>query len=799
VSEAVATCEKAETKAGAPSGYQGDAWAFPASACALAYQVTRAPAHATRGIALLRALLEDVRQIGDGKACVAGAPPERAIAAIERDTGYAIRFIGPHAALAYDWLYDAPGMTEALRKQSRDCLRAWIDWYTRQGYLRTQPGANYHAGFVLAKTLAAIATAGEPGGAAAGDDTGTRHWREVVDEVFARQIVGNGLAGDQGGVPQGPHHGVLVGGDWPEGWQYGPLSVIEYALAARALEQQGVIFPEVRAWHDDLMLRYLHGLTPAGDQMYVGGDVENDGPTIGANPGPPTAVLLGPSSARAAGWAAALRHRPALARYGVPVFDALAEARGAVAVDPHGGSPPRAFLALGTRTLYARSDWGRGAFWAVFTSSPRQVDDHQHMDASNFVFSRGADALIVDPSPYGSRSSLTGNALTVDSDVVGPKYQPSQTPWSDADMPWARATASGVIAARADVAGAFAFASQPSDIGLARRDWVFLPEGELITIDRARTADRSHRLHLRLRTPAPLKLTDGIARGRVGASGLAIHPVLFSPPASPALAAIPAGGNCDDERFGACKVARFAVTEYAVDLSGPEALAIQVIDGLAAAAPPAGVKSLNDPTIAGVPDGNRAVVGAAVTRDGRTTFVVTSAGARTAGDSSALAYVVPVAGPTRQVVFDAPEDARGRASVAATPAGDGRCRVVLHAGGAQPMAGRPVVFTLAPAAGGGCAVTEDPAAPMSGGNASMKRDLPAARGAHQGREGWRQLLRRARHLPHKRALAAGAGLAFVVVALLLWRLVAGRARRRGAPPSASFRSAGAGAERDRRR
>ena len=42
-------------------------------------------------------------------ACVVGATPKQAIAAIRRDTGYAIRFIGPHAALAYDWLHDAPG------------------------------------------------------------------------------------------------------------------------------------------------------------------------------------------------------------------------------------------------------------------------------------------------------------------------------------------------------------------------------------------------------------------------------------------------------------------------------------------------------------------------------------------------------------------------------------------------------------------------------------------------------------------------------------------------------------------
>jgi hypothetical protein len=228
-------------------------------------------------------------------------------------------------------------------------------------------------------------------------------------------------------------------------------------------------------------------------------------------------------------------------------------------------------------------------------------------------------------------------------------------------------------------------------------------------------------------------------------------------------------------------VARFAVSEYAVDLPGPEALAIHVLDGLAGAAAPAGVKSMGDPAIAGAPERNREVAGAAVTRDGRTTFVVTAASARAAADSSRLSYFVPVAGPTRQVVFDAPEDGQGRASVEVTPAGDGRCRVSLSAGGARPMAGRPLIFTLAPAAaGGGCVAREDAAAPMSGGSVSARPDLPAARRAHPAGDKLRRLLHRARHLPHKKALAAGAGAAGLLVLALLWWAVAGRSRRREA-------------------
>jgi hypothetical protein len=144
------------------------------------------------------------------------------------------------------------------------------------------------------------------------------------------------------------------------------------------------------------------------------------------------------------------------------VYDALAEARNAADVDFASTQPPTMYFAPGTRNLYARSGWDAGATWAVFTSPPRLVPDHQHMDASNLVLSRGQDTLIVDPSPYGSRSTLTGNALSADSNVVQGDYKPSQTPWSTADMPWERQGGSGIVAARSDYAAAFNFTGTPS-------------------------------------------------------------------------------------------------------------------------------------------------------------------------------------------------------------------------------------------------------------------------------------------------------------------------------------------------
>src|SRR5262249_13413699 len=158
------------------------------------------------------------------------------------------------------------------------------------------------------------------------------------------------------------------------------------------------------------------------------------------------------------------------------------------------------------------------------------------------------------------------------SDVVMEHYKPSQTPWSEAELVWARGAASGAVAARADIARAFDFQSRQSDVPLAWRDWVFLPEGEIVVIDRALTGGSGRSAYVRSRRPATRALADGVARGVTRGSALAIHPVIREPPAEPSVRAVPAGGECGDENFGRCTVARFRVGEYALRVAGEQVL-----------------------------------------------------------------------------------------------------------------------------------------------------------------------------------------------------------------------------------
>jgi hypothetical protein len=255
-----------------------------------------------------------------------------------------------------------------------------------------------------------------------------------------------------------------------------------------------------------------------------------------------------------------------------------------------------------------------------------------------------------------------------------------------------------VIAARADFAKAFRFSETPSDVLFARRDWVFLPEGEIAAIDRVVTGSPALKTYLRFRTPAHLAFAADrrLASGTVGQSGIAIHAVALSggTPSARSLAI----SDCERGPFGACKGTRAPVDEYAVDLPGPAALAVHVIDGLRKDEAPAQVSPLGE-----------GILGASILRGGRRTLVIATKAAE-AGPGAAMTYAAPGDRTARHVVFDAPEGESGRAMVRADVK-DGHCQIdIKPAPPGSGFAGRPLVFTTAPISGS-CAVAEDLDAP----------------------------------------------------------------------------------------
>lgn len=664
---AVALCDEDRASPHKHDGaqYMGSEWAKMLQACLVAWAATDQPAYATSAIRYFTALLDDLDVIGDGKGGDKAAT---------RDSGYAIRNLAPYTAIAYDWLHATPGMTPQLRARARQRWAAWLTWFQDKGYHPRDPGSNYQAGYLIAATLIAIAQGGE-----AAEESGPELWKFVADELWAKDMA-RGLASG----------GVLDGGDWDEGWQYGPLAVAEYALAARIGKRHGLTVDGVTAWLSSLLRRHVYALTPS-DRMWAGGDFDDEHAYMKPSVLTLAAVALGDAKPDDRRWAKGELARLALTDTDALLYDALATVGDAAEPVPR-ASWPTWYQAPATATLFTRTGWDDHAIWFVAACAQTNGLDHRGPNAGNFVLSRGGADLIVDPSPYGSLSTLTGNAPAVASKHLPSKYVPSQGAWSeDIAWRWATKTRGGVVAARCDYADAFRFQDRTSDVPEALRDLVLLPspdghDASLVVVDRATTGAAERKMYLRFRVPAELAIDPSGA----GTATIKDARVTIRGGQAPSIGKSPLK-DCfkDGVQRGQCDAARFPVTDYRVELAGPAPRAVHVID--ATGAKDARAAATSTP-ISGAGWTGVRIQG---TRDAVVVWPTPP--------GSVLAYRAPKGKAITHVVLDAPAQ-DGKASVSAVPDGDA-CAVTLAAGGT--FSGTPVIVTLDDA----CVVTADPEEP----------------------------------------------------------------------------------------
>jgi MYXO-CTERM domain-containing protein len=645
--------------------YMGAEWSKMLQACLVAWAATDKPEYGTAALKYFTALIDDLDKIGDGKG------GDNAVA---RDSGYPIRNLGPYTAVAYDWLHDFPGMTPELRARARRRWAAWLTWFRDKGYHPRDPGSNYQAGYLISATLAAIAQGGE-----AAEESGPALWKFVADELWGKDMAAALSTG-----------GVLDGGDWNEGWQYGPFSVAEYALAARIGKAYGLATTGITAWLDSVLRRHVYALNP-GDRLWAGGDYDDDHAYMSPQVLVLDAISLGDASPDDKRWAKGELSRLKLTDKDALLYDALAMLGDPPALVPREAWPTW-YQAAATGTLFTRTSWDPHAIWFVAACAQTSGLDHRGPNAGNFVLSRGAADLIVDPSPYGSLSTLTGNAPTVRSGHKLANYLPSQLAWSEGvAWVWATKTTGGIVAARCDYSDAYRFQDRKSDVPVALRDFVLVPSADghdasLVIVDRATTGEVDHKMYLRFRVPAEL----AIDQAGTGTATINDARVTISGAHAPSLGRTKLK-DCFQEgtKRGNCDAARFPVTDYRVEIPGPEPRALHVIDATGATG---GVKH------------------GALSGDGWT-------GVRIQGTRDAavvwpnkpdgeLAVRAPKGQPGKPltlVVLDAP--ARdGKATVSAKPDGEA-CAVTIAAGGSVPA--KPVIVTLDAA----CAVAADPEQP----------------------------------------------------------------------------------------
>ena len=175
-----------------------------------------------------------------------------------RDTGYDIRFGLRNLMLAYDWLHDT--FTAPERALIAKIAIEWVDHYhNTPEYAESQPVENYYAGYLQGIALTAVATAGD----VSADDT---------NRMFG--LLRTKLANE---VPLMNQR--LAGGDWAEGWNYGPYAVTELQLVNLLMKEIGEDWSPVFDWVQSLPLSMTYQMAPDFSETRSYGGYSGDYPS----------------------------------------------------------------------------------------------------------------------------------------------------------------------------------------------------------------------------------------------------------------------------------------------------------------------------------------------------------------------------------------------------------------------------------------------------------------------------------------------------------------------------------------
>lgn len=175
------------------------------------------------------------------------------------DSGYGIRNYVPAMALIFDWLYDSPLLTPALKTAIIGRIQNWMDFYALSGYAAAEPISNYNSGYVLGGVLAGIAVYGE--------------------SAQANAVWTKGLALFDAG--RQAFDLTMSGGHWVEGWNYGTGVYERYLQSASAMKTGTGQSTYISSnWLNNNVTFKVNALTPDGKFFYDdglwSGDLQGD-------------------------------------------------------------------------------------------------------------------------------------------------------------------------------------------------------------------------------------------------------------------------------------------------------------------------------------------------------------------------------------------------------------------------------------------------------------------------------------------------------------------------------------------
>ena len=347
-------------------GYEGDGYLPEVMSLGLCYRVvhgTDAQAEAKYGAAGARLLMAMATPASSG-----GQAPST-------DDGYGIRNYGVGMATGYDWL--GPALSASQKQSVVASLNAWIDWYDGSGFSNAEPIGNYFAGYLLAKTTTAIATDPDNSNAAKyWSDVQTRMWGQLGNPAYAAS---------------------MLGGGWPEGWQYGPRAVEEMAQFLWAVKTgkgidwgsalplahdeasyvRSFAWPSLKHMDDQGTIHSQARLAPSSSAARaLAGILEYGGDPAAASARSYAADLIATNGDDGALWDAFLYADPTLS------------------TQPY-TADPLSYFATGPGHVAVRSEWQKDAVWGTFVAGP-YIDAP---DSGEQLFDQGSVAVVQGDQP----------------------------------------------------------------------------------------------------------------------------------------------------------------------------------------------------------------------------------------------------------------------------------------------------------------------------------------------------------------------------------------------------------------
>ncbi len=347
-------------------GYEGDGYLPEVMNLGLCYRVesgvddASAEMHAAAGVRLLETIATPVASGGQDPST---------------DDGYGIRNYGVAMATGFDWMY--PAMTASDVSDIVTSLNLWVNWFDSSGFCNAAPISNYFQGYLLAKTATAIATAGD-------NESATAYWSDVQSRLWTQ-------------LTQPQFAASMVGGGWPEGWEYGPRAVEEYTqflFAAKTGEQLDWWSQTPNAHDEAAYITYfawpsrlhmddqgtVHSqaiLSPPGVTMaYLSGLLQDNADPYAATARSATAALVATNADVFAPWESFFYVDPSL-----PLTDYTLQ--------------PLSYFASGPNHVAVRSTWSTDGVWGTLVSGT-YIDSP---DSGEQLFNQGSVAVVQGDQP----------------------------------------------------------------------------------------------------------------------------------------------------------------------------------------------------------------------------------------------------------------------------------------------------------------------------------------------------------------------------------------------------------------